>query len=173
MAAICLGLMVTSARDGFLNKDINNNHKVNMIEELKKVLESYAGEWKEQKNVWEFSATIAERKTFLSKKKLTYSARMRINDKAKVLKFSEMPVESGSGLSSGGGLDDGMTAGFGFKTESYNTMRGAREGHIEEKSDFFGKKFDYKFDYKEVRSKIEEIAKRAGFEFAYQILPVK
>lgn len=196
VAVMCLGLMATSARGGsqnslavpalktgqtnsdatddwFLNTGINNTNGVNMIEEIKKVLESYAGEWKEKKNVWEFSATIAERKAFLSKKKLTYSAKMRIDDDTKVLKFSEMLIESGSGLSSGGGFDDGMTTGFGFKTESYNTMSGAREGNIEEKSNLFGKKFEYKFDYKEVRSKIEETAKSAGFKFEYQILPVK
>ena len=144
-----------------------------MIEKIKKVLESYAGEWKEKKNVWGFSTTIAERKAFLSKKKLTYSAKMRIDDGTKVLKFSEMLIETGSGFSSGGGFDDGMTAGFGFKTESYNTMHGAREGNIEEKSNLFGKKFDYKFDYKEVRSKIEGTAKGSGFKFEYQILPVK
>ena len=97
---------------------------------------------------------------------------MRIDDDAKVLKFSEMLIESGSGFSSGGGLGDGMTVGFSFKTESYNTIKGAREGNIEEKSDLFGKIFEYKFDYKEVRSKIEEIAKSAGFKFEYQILPV-
>ena len=60
-----------------------------MIEEIKKALESFDGEWKEKKGVWEFSATIAERKVFLSKKKLTYSAKMRIDDDAKVVKFSE------------------------------------------------------------------------------------
>jgi len=50
---------------------------------------------------------------------------------------------------------------------------GTREGNIEEKSNLFGKKFAYKFDYKEVRSKIEETAKGAGFKFEHQILPVK
>ena len=94
-----------------------------MIEEIKKALESYDGEWKEKKGVWEFSATIAERKAFLSKKKLTYSAKMRIDDDAKVVKFSEMLIEAGSGLTSGGGFDEGMSPGFGFKTESYNTLQ--------------------------------------------------
>ena len=82
---------------------------------------------KKKKGVWEFSATIAERKAFLSKKKLTYSAKMRIDDDAKVVKFSEMLIEAGSGFTSGGGFDDGMSTGFGFKTESYNTtQRGPR-----------------------------------------------
>ena len=84
-----------------------------------------------------------------------------------------MLIEAGSGLSSGGGFDGGMSPGFGFKTESYNTMSGAREGNIEEQSNLFGKKFEYNFDYKDIRSKIEQVAKEAGYDFKYQILPVK
>lgn len=145
-----------------------------MIEEIKKALEGYDGQWKEKNGVWEFSSLIAERKAFLSTKKLTYSAKMKIDDDAKAVAFSEMLVEAGSGLSSGGGsFDDGISAGFGFKTESYNTMSGAREGNIQEQSNLFGKKFDYKFDYKEIRSIVEEASKKSGFEFKYQIFPVK
>src|SRR4030042_226534 len=140
-----------------------------MIEEIKEALESYDGEWKEKNGVWEFSATIAERKAFLSKKKLTYSAKMRIDDSTKVVKFSEMLIEAGSGFTSGGDLDDGISPGFGFKTESYNTFRGAREGSIEEQSNLFGKKFEYKFNYKEIRSKVEETTKSADYRFEYQI----
>jgi hypothetical protein len=146
-----------------------------MIEEIKKALETYNGTWKDKKGAVEFSTLIAERKAFLSKKKLTYSARVKIDEDTKLVQFSEMLVEAGSGLSSGssGGFDGDMSAGFGFKTESYNTTSGAREGNIEEQSNLFGKKFDYNFDYAEIRSKIEEIAKSAGYEFKYQILPVK
>jgi hypothetical protein len=144
-----------------------------MYEQIKSALSNYGGEWKDKKGIWEFSATIAERKAFLSKKKLTYSARVKIDDASKTVTFSEMLIEAGSGLSSGGGFDDGMSAGFGFKTEIYNTMSGAREGNIQEQSNLFGKKFDYNFDYKEIRSKIESVAQSAGYEFKYQILPVK
>jgi len=145
-----------------------------MIEEVQQALNNFDGVWKEKNGVWEFSAVIAERKAFLSKKKLTYQAKMKIDSVNKVVNFSEMLIEAGSGLSSGGGgFDDGMPTGFGFKAETYNTMGGAREGNIEEQSNLFGKKFEYKFNYKEVRSKIEELAKNAGFEFKYQILPVK
>ena len=144
-----------------------------MIEEIKKALENFNGEWKEKKGVWEFSATIAERKAFLSKQKLTYSAKMRIDDDAKVVKFSEMLIEAGSGLTSGDGSDNGISTGFGFKTESYNTLRRSREGSIEEQSNLFGKKFEYKFDYKEIRSKVQEAATSADYKFEYQILPVK
>lgn len=145
-----------------------------MIEEIKKALENYGGEWKEKKGAWKFSSVIAERKAFLSKKKLTYSASMRVDDDAKVVTFSEMLMEAGSGLTSGDeGNSVGMSPGFGFKTESYNTTKPAREGNIEEQSNLFGKKFDYKFDYKEVRAKVEGAAKSANYQFNYQILPVK
>lgn len=155
------------------NKNTKINYMTKMIEEIKKALESFNGEWKEKRGIWEFSAIIAERKAFLSKEKLTYSAKMRIDDDVKAVKFSEMLIEAGSGLVSEGGLDDGMSAGFGFKTESYNTLRRAREGSIEEQSNLLGKKFEYKFDYKEIRSRAEEAAKSADYRFEYQILPVK
>lgn len=145
----------------------------NLMDDIKKSLENRFGKWNEKKGVWDFSATIAERKAFLSKKKLTYSLRVRIDDGAKVVKFSEMLVEAGSGLSSGGDFDSGMSTGFGFKTESYNTFKGGRQGTIEEQSVLFGKDYSYQFDFKECRSMIEDIAGKAGYKFEYQILPVK
>ncbi len=84
-----------------------------------------------------------------------------------------MLVEAGSGLSTGGDFDSGMSSGFGFKTESYNTFKGGRQGTIEEQSVLFGKDYSYQFDFKECRSMIEDIAGKAGYKFEYQILPVK
>jgi hypothetical protein len=144
-----------------------------LMDEIKKSLENRSGKWNEKKGIWDFSATIAERKAFLSKKKLTYSLRVKIDDAAKVVRFSEMLVEAGSGLSSGGDFDSGMSTGFGIKTESYNTFKGARQGTIEEQSTLFGKDYSYQFDFKESRQKIKEIVEKAGYIFEYQILPVK
>ena len=145
-----------------------------MIEAIKKVLEGFNGTWKEKKGLWEFSSLIAERKAFLTKKKLTYSAKMRIDEDSKVVKFSELLMEEGSGFSAGGSYDDeGISPGFGFKTETYNTFKGPREGNIEEQSNLFGKKYEYKFDYKKIRNNIEEAVKSAEYRFEYQILPLK
>ena len=144
-----------------------------MFEQIQSALAGYNGTWKDKKGVNEFTSVIAERKAFLSTKKLTYSARIKIDDTAKIVNFSEMLIEAGSGLSSGGDFDGGMSPGFGFKTETFNTMKGGREGNIAEQSNLFGKKFEYKFDYKEVRSKIESAAESAGYKLQYQILPVK
>jgi hypothetical protein len=146
---------------------------------LKDKIADYAkeldGDMSDKKDVYKLEVLIAERKAFLSKKKLQYIVKFRINDDDKELKFTEMLAESGSGLSSGGGDFDGgmgMSAGFGFKTEKFNTMHGGREGSIEEQSKLFGKDFSYNFDYKEVRAKFESLAKSEGYSFKYQITPV-
>lgn len=131
------------------------------------------GKLSEKKGVYTLEILIAERKAFLSKKKLRYIAKFRIVDENKELKFTEMLAESGSGLSSGGGdFDSGMSAGFGFKKETYNTMNGGREGSIEEQSNLFGKDYSYNFDYKMIRSKFEDLAKNEEYDFKYQITPI-
>ncbi len=144
-----------------------------LIDAIKKALENYDGKWSEKKGLWDFSTTIAERNAFLSKKKLTYALKIRIDDDARTVRFSEMLIEAGSGLSTGGDFDSGMSSGFGFKKESYNTFSGARQGTIEEQSNLFGKDYSYQFDYNEIRSKIKGIVESAGYQFEYQILPVK
>ena len=101
---------------------------VNLLDEIKNSIADCNGKWIEKKGIWSFSAIIAERKAFLSRKKLTYTLKLRIDDDDKVVRFSEMLTESGSGLSSGGDLDSGMSSGFGFKTESYNTFGGKPPG---------------------------------------------
>jgi hypothetical protein len=140
-----------------------------LIEECSKALVPYDGKWSEKKGLWDFSAVIAERKVFLSKKKLAYSLKMRVDDTAKTVKFSEMLMEAGSGFTSGGDLD----SGFGVKTESYNTFSGARSGTIQEQSTQFGKDYSYTFDYADIRNKVQAITEQAGYKFEYQVLPVK
>lgn len=144
-----------------------------IIDEIKKALKDHDGKWIEKKGLWDFSTIIAERKSFLSKKKLTYALKCRVDDGTKTVKFSEMLFEAGSGISTGGDFDSGMSSGFGFKKESYNTFSGSRQGTIEEQSNLFGKDFSYQFDYKVIRTKIKDIVENAGYTFEYQILPVK
>lgn len=147
-----------------------NNPKI--IEEIKTSLTRYNGQWNEKKGLWSFTASIAERKAFLSKKKLSYTAKFRINDEIKTIHFSEMLSEASSALSAGGGIDD-ISPGFGVKTESYNTFSGKRQGSIQEQSKLFNKDYSYTFNYQEIRSVIKEIAEKYGYQFDYQILPVK
>lgn len=142
-------------------------------ESVRKIATEIGGKVSEKGNVLSCETTIAERKVFLSKKKLTYSFKAKIDDGAKTVKFTEMLKEASSGLSTGGGgFDSEMSSGIGFKTESYNTMSGAREGTIEESSKLFGKTYKYKFDYSKTRKEIEKIAENAGYKFEYSVLPV-
>jgi hypothetical protein len=143
-----------------------------MVDAIKKALSSYDGKWNEKKGLLDFSATIAERKAFLSKKQLTYSCKMRIDDGARIVRFSEVLMEAGSGFSSGG-FDSDMSSGFGMKKETYNTFSGSRQGTIEEQSSLFGKNYTYRFNYQEIREKVRSIVENAGYRFEYQILPVK
>ena len=142
-----------------------------IIDGIKKAIQSCDGKWSEKKGLWTFSTIIAERKAFLSTKKLTYSAKIRIDETSGAVRFSEMLSEAGSGLSSGG-IDDGISPGFGFKTETYNTTKGARQGTIDEQSKLFGKDYTYRFDFQEIRIKVKETAEKSDFRFEYQVLPV-
>lgn len=113
-------------------------------------------------------AVIAERKAFLSKKKLTYVCRFRVDEPAKEVRFFEMLKESGFGVSSGGG-DGEMSAGFGFKKETYNTLGKERSGTIEEQSKLFGKDYSYSFDFGTFRNSVRKAAETAGYRFEVKL----
>ncbi|MFA5157776.1 MAG: hypothetical protein WC451_01105 [Patescibacteria group bacterium] len=144
-----------------------------MKEELKKLARKYGAWLSEREGLLIFEATIAERRVFLQTQKLAYTAKIRIKDKEKVVDFSEVLREDSLGLSTGGDIDSGMTPGFGFKKELYNTFGGAREGTIEEQSLLFAKSYQYKFDYADIRNEVEKIAKEHGYHLAYSILPLR
>ncbi|MFC2099773.1 hypothetical protein ACFLSF_02965 [Candidatus Bipolaricaulota bacterium] len=135
-----------------------------LVDEVKRFVEGIPAALREKRGVYSVEFTVAERKAFLSKKKLTYSARFRVDDDNKELRFTEALKESGSGVSAG-------DAGFGFKKESYKTGSGQREGSIEEQSTLFGAQYSYTFDFSKVRTFVESEAVKAGYAFKYQITP--
>ena len=136
---------------------------MSLKEELIKIGKSFPVEFKEQRDgslVLKF--VIAERKVFLSKKKLTYKCKARINDEKKEVTFFEMLSESSSGLSAG--------SGFEFKKETYGTKGKERDGGIEEMSNLFGKKYTYSFDYKKIRETLKEEAQKEGYSFSVKLM---
>ena len=142
---------------------------MSLISEIQNYVRTLPAEIKESKGVCELTVTVAERKAFLSTQKLQYLAKFRIHEDEKLIRYFEMLKESGSGMSTGGDIDS--SPGFGFKTETYKTGGTGRDGNIEQQSTLFGKKYEYRFDYKTVRSKIEELAKAEGYRFDLQLLP--
>jgi len=140
-----------------------------LTDDLKTYAKSIPAELKEKKGTYTLEFTVAERKLLFSRKKLTYSAKFRIDEEEKELRFTEVLKEASSGMSSG---DSDFGPGFGFKKESFKTGTGPREGIIEQQSELFGKQYTYTFDFKTVRTSIEEAATAAGYALKYQITPV-
>lgn len=141
-----------------------------MLDDIKKMAELLGATLEEKKEMYTLKLVVAERKAFLSRKRLEYQAKFRLDEETKTVRFTEMLIESGSGLSMGG-MDE-MTPGFGFKTQTYKTNVGPREGSIEEQSVLFGKTYQYKFDFKTIREKFKSITQKAGWNFRYQITPI-
>jgi hypothetical protein len=142
---------------------------MSLLSEIQNYARTIPAEIKESRGVYELTATVAERKAFLSTQKLQYIAKFRIVDDQKLIRFFEMLKESGSGISTGGDFDS--SPGFGFKTETYKTGGPDREGGIEQQSNLFGKKYEYRFDFKTIRSKVEELAKVEGYQLQLQLIP--
>lgn len=121
----------------------------------------------EKPNLLKFEALVAERKAFLSRQKLMYKCKVKIDDDKKLVRFFEILTETGSGISSGGYDSDDISPGFGFKVEKTKYISGGREGSIEEQSVLFGKKYNYEFDYKKIREEIKNIVQDNGYTFEY------
>jgi hypothetical protein len=118
-------------------------------------------------NIFLVDFTVAERKAFLRTDRLAYSAKFKIDEAKKQVIFFEILKESGAGMSSGG-MDDFGT-GFGFKAEKTKIGFNGREGGIEQKSELFGKKYNYNFKFEKVRHDIKDLAEKHGFIFTYTL----
>jgi len=110
---------------------------------------------------------VAERKTFLAKKKLIYKCRLRVNDDTRTVTFWEMLEEKGSGVSGG----EDMAPGFGFKKETYSTRGKELSGSIEEASTLFGKDYEYDWNYAVVRRMVRSVAEAAGYGLQVVLSP--
>ncbi len=140
-----------------------------MIDTIRQMAASIGAEFKEKKGAYTLTHLVAERKAFLSKKKLEYIARFTVDDFARELTFTEMLKETGSGVSGG----DDSSPGFGFKAETYKTGFGPREGSITEQSLYFGKHYVYNFDWSAIRNWMEQAALASGYSFTYSISGLK
>jgi hypothetical protein len=138
---------------------------MSVSDELKNLTVSLQMDVQEKNGVFTLSKTVAERKAFLSNKKLTYTAKLAFDDEENILTFSERLKESGFGMSG----DSEISPGFGFKMERYKTGVGPREGTIEEQSTLFGKNYTYTFDFSKIRGLIEDKSSQLGYSFRYKI----
>jgi hypothetical protein len=117
----------------------------------------------------EATLVVAEQKSLLSKKRVEYTARFKVEDKDRVVRFFEMLKESGSGMSGGDTGDFG--GGWGVTKTTYKTSGSGIEGNLEAQGALLGKKFGFSFDYGRVRNAVRAIAERDGYRFEYQLTP--
>ena len=69
-----------------------------LIDDIKGMANSVGAELKEKKNVYTLRLVVAERKAFLSKKKLEYVARFSVDDAAKVAVHGDVEGDGLRGL---------------------------------------------------------------------------
>lgn len=151
---------------GTIGTTLKGRMPMSLHEELQKLAQGLSGKLEEKKGTYTLTVLLAERKAFLRKDRLEYIARFRIDASTKTLHFSEMLKEQGSGISA----DDGFQ-GFGFKKEVTHSTFGPRSGTIEEQSNLFGAKYEYRFDFGTIRKAFEDIAQKFGYTFKYHINP--
>lgn len=98
------------------------------------------------------------------KKKVEYSAVLRLDATTQKVYFWEMIKESGRGLA----------ALFSFKTETYRTDGMTRSGTVQETAyGPEGKLIDYNWDYDQVRQIIEAAVRCQGWQFETVLLKNK
>ena len=143
---------------------------MDLTEEIRKIAEGIPAELKEDKKGFVLEWVVAERKSFLSKKKLVYQAKIHLDRERNELRFSERLKESGFGLSAGAGR--AMISAPALVSRRKNTAPGSgpREGTLEEQSNLFGRKYQYRFDFGLIRRSIEAKTVEAGYRFVYSIL---
>ncbi|EHM10318.1 hypothetical protein TheveDRAFT_1196 [Thermanaerovibrio velox DSM 12556] len=125
------------------------------------------GKFEKKGDVFCLNALIAERKAFLSKQSLWYTARFKVDEASRQVTFTEMLEERKSGLGSGD-LED-SPSGFSFKKTVTKSGTEGLEGIIDEQSVLFGKKYSYSLDLKKVREGIKRAAEVEGYSFKYSI----
>ncbi len=130
-------------------------------EALGQALGALGGEVVSRGNVVEFTKTVAERKAFLSRKRLMYRASIRVDGEKREVHLTESLTETGSGLAA--------DSGVGVRKETYRMGRGPREGGIAEQSKLFGKAYAYTFDHGAIRTVIETLARSHGYTVQYHI----
>lgn len=100
----------------------------------------------------------------VGKKKVEYSAVLRLDAATQKVYFWEMIKESGRGLA----------ALFSFKTETYRTNGTTRSGTVNETAyGPGGKLIDYNWDYNQVRQIIEAAVRSQGWQFETVLLKNK
>ena len=135
-----------------------------IIEAVRREVPALEETFARRKDHWELKALLAERKAFLSRKKLFFRATFRVDEAARSVRYSERLEESGSGFGAGDGL-----AGAGVRTWKTSSGKEGLTGGITEELRLFGEKYSFTFRCEAVREAVKRVAEEEGFAFDYRI----
>jgi hypothetical protein len=138
-----------------------------VLTELHRFADAWHLTWSQKRDSVRLERVIAERKVMLGTAKLTYRATVTIDETRRQVSFSELLVERGTGVSSGGDDGEGSGFGFGLQTTSYNTRRDTIADNIEEQARQYSRQYVLDFPYARVREVVGQIAGAAGYGFRY------
>ena len=121
------------------------------------VEEYHAKTWSDPDGAWVMEAVLVDAKSMLGKKRVTYSARLRIDDASKQVRFGDALAETGVALAMSGASSGTTRQGFG----------GAPHGRIKEK----GIGWSFEFDRGRAPDAIAAAAAVDGCAFDYVVGP--
>lgn len=121
------------------------------------VEEYHAKTWSDPDGAWVMEAVLVDAKSMLGKKRVTYSARFRIDDASKQVRFGDVLAEAGLGIAMGGSSSATYSQGLG----------GVPHGRIKEK----GIGWSFEFDRGRAPDAIASAAAADGCAFDYVIGP--
>ena len=138
-----------------------------VMSELHRFADAWHLTWSQKRDSVRLERVIAERKVMLGTAKLTYRATVTIDETRRQVTFSELLVERGTGVSSGGDDGEGSGFGFGIQTTSYNTRRDTIADNIEDQARQYSRQYVLDFPYARVREVVGQIAAAGGYGFRY------
>jgi hypothetical protein len=133
---------------------------------IRNTMTGLPGDFQAEDGLHSLTSVIAERKGFFSRRKLTFTARFRVNEETREVIYNETLVERRIGL--GAGIGEGIS-GFGFRkwkiTANPRGLDGTEEGH----SQPFGRKDGFTFRFQQVRDAVRKVVEEEGYTFKNQI----
>jgi len=123
------------------------------------VEEYHAKTWSDPDGAWAMEAALVDAKSMLGKKRVTYSARLRIDDDSKQVRFGDALAEAGLSLAMAGSSSETYRQGMG----------GPPHGRIKEK----GLGWSFEFDRGHAPDVIAKAAAADGCSFEYVTGPTR
>ncbi|MAF85535.1 MAG: hypothetical protein CL875_03515 [Dehalococcoidales bacterium] len=139
-----------------------------LIEDIKRIASEIPAELREDKGLFTLECNVGEKKVLITRQRYVYSAKFRIDEKKKEVRFTETLKESAFGISMG--ADAVESLGFGLKKKGTDqTEARPKEGTVKEPSEPSDKEEIDTIEFSRIRSMIEATTVKTGYTFKYKL----